>query len=174
MITVRPEPSEAADYYFRYIDQVPDGDVVKTLESQVGSSLPTLLGISDEKSLYRYSPDKWSIREMMGHVNDCERLFAFRAMWFARGFTEGLPSFDQDVAVRNAGSSERSWRSLVDEFQALRTSTVSLFRDLPPDAWSRRGKASGYDFSVRALAFITAGHFEHHLKILKERYLGQG
>jgi hypothetical protein len=172
MITSRPEPNEAADYYFRYIDQVPDGDIVKTLETQVGGALPTLLGVTDEKSLYRYAPEKWSIREMMGHVNDCERLFAFRAMWFARGFTEGLPSFDQDVAVRTAGSDDRSWRSHVDEFQALRTATVSLFRELPPDAWSRRGKASGYDFSVRALAFIAAGHFTHHMTILKERYLG--
>jgi hypothetical protein len=172
MITPRPERNEAADYYFRYIDLVPDGDIVKTLETQVGGALPTLLGVTDEKSLFRYAPAKWSIREMMGHVNDCERLFAFRAMWFARGFTDGLPSFDQDVAVRTAGSDDRSWRSHVDEFQALRTSTVALFRELPPDAWTRRGKASGYDFTVRALAYIAAGHFAHHMAILKERYLG--
>lgn len=171
MMTPRPEPAEAADYYFRYIDQVPDGDIVKTLETQVGSALPTLLGISDEKSLFRYAPEKWSIRELMGHVNDCERLFTFRALWFARGFTTELPSFDQDLAVRNAASDTRSWRSHVDEFQALRTATVSMFRDLPADAWGRRGKASGYEFSVRALAFIAAGHFEHHLRIVQERYL---
>ena len=171
MITPRPERNEAADYYFRYIDQVPDGDIVKTLEAQIGALLPTLLGISDEKSLFRYAPEKWSIRELMGHVNDCERLFAFRAMWFARGFATELPSFDQDVAVRSAGSDDRSWRSHVDEFQALRTATVALLRDLPGDAWTRRGKASGYEFSVRALAFIAAGHFEHHMKILRERYL---
>lgn len=171
MITLRPERSEAADYYFLYIDQVPDGDIVRTLESQVGAALPGLLGISDEKSLFRYAPGKWSIRETMGHVNDCERLFTFRALWFARGFTADLPSFDQDVAVSSAGSDDRSWRSHVDEFQALRTSTVALFRHLPADAWARRGKASGYEFSVRALAFITAGHFAHHMRILKERYL---
>jgi hypothetical protein len=172
MITARPERTEAADYYFRYIDLVPEGDVVKTLEAQIGSALPTLLSVSEEKSLFRYAPDKWSIREMMGHVNDCERLFAFRALWFARGFTDGLPSFEQDLAVANAASDMRSWRSHVDEFQALRTSTVSLFLTLPAEAWTRQGKASGYDFSVRALAFIAAGHFEHHLRILKERYLG--
>ena len=171
MITPRPERSEAAEYFFTYIDQVPDGDIATTLEAQVGSSLPVLLRISDEKSLYRYAPDKWSIRDMMGHVNDCERLFVFRAMWFARGFESELPSFDQDIAVRNAGSNDRSWRSHVDEFQALRASTVSLFKELPPEAWTRSGKASGKVFSVRALAFITAGHVAHHMKILKERYL---
>jgi hypothetical protein len=171
MASSRPDRSEAAEYYFTYIDQVPDGDILATLESQRRASLAELRGITEERSLHRYAPDKWSVRQMMGHVNDAERLFTFRAMWFARGLEPALPSFDQDVAVPRSAADERPWRSHVDEFDAIRAATVALFRHLPPDAWMRRGTASGNPFSVRALAYITAGHLAHHLRILRERHL---
>lgn len=166
-----PDRSEAAPYYFTYIDQVPSGDIRALLEAQSGETLALLRGISEETSLVRYAPDKWSIREVLGHINDTERLFVSRAFWFARGFDTPLPSFDQNVAVSAAGAQDRSWSSLVDEFQTVRASTLSLFKNLPDDAWMRRGIASDNPFTVRALAYMTVGHVTHHLRILRERYL---
>ncbi|MGH7754427.1 MAG: DinB family protein [Gemmatimonadales bacterium] len=169
--TTAPDRTEAAEYYFTYINKVPAGDIRRILETQ-GLETHQFLGeISEEQSLVRYAPDKWTIRQVLGHVNDTERLFVFRALWFARGFDTPLPSFDQNVAVATAGSDERSWQSHLEEFRAVRTGTLSFFRDLPPDAWMKRGVASGNPFTVRALAYITAGHMTHHLRILRERYL---
>lgn len=166
-----PERTEAADYYFTYIDKVGRGDICTMLEAQLGETVGFLRGISDERSLHRYASGKWSIREVVGHVNDAERLFAFRAVWFARGFDSPLPSFDQDVAVASAGSDARSWASLIDEFETIRGASLSFFKTLPTDAWMRRGVASGNSFTVRALAYIVAGHVAHHVGIVRERYL---
>lgn len=168
--TVRPATSEHAEYYVKYIEQVPDGDIVRFLERQRGEAVAAFRAVSEDRSLSRYAPDKWSIREVLGHVNDCERLFVFRAMWIGRGLEGALPSFDQDIAVSGAASDARSWKSHIDEFSGLRGATVAFFHGLPDDAWSRRGMASGYEVTVRALAWITAGHAAHHLKILAERY----
>lgn len=170
----RPDRGEAAEYYFNYIDLVPDGDVSSVLEAQLAETLALLARVPDGRVDYRYAPDKWTVREVLNHVNDTERLFAFRAFWFARGFESALPSFDQDVAAARAGAGGRPWSSHVDEFRAIRASTVSLFRHLPADAWLRRGTASGNPFTVRALAYIAAGHVTHHANILRERYLEQG
>ena len=137
----------------------------------MGETAAFLRGISDERSLHRYASDKWSIRQVVGHLNDAERVFAFRAFWFARGFDSSLPSFDQDIAVTSAGSDARAWPSLIDEFQAVRAASLSLFNNLPAEAWMRRGTASGNPFTVRALAYIVAGHVAHHVGILRERYL---
>jgi len=167
----RPDRGEAAEYYFTYIDKVPDGDIVAILEAQLPETLAVLRDITEEQSRHHYAPGKWTIRQMMGHVSDTERLFVFRAMWFARGLEPALPSFDQEVAVPASGADERSWRSHVDEFDAIRASTLAFFQHLPDDAWMRRGTASGNPFTVRALAFITAGHVAHHMGILRERYL---
>lgn len=166
-----PDRTEAAEYYFTYINQVGDGDITRILEDQKRETLAVLRGIPEDKSLHRYGPDKWSIREVVGHINDTERLFVFRAFWFARGFDLPLPSFDQDVAVRAAGADERPWKSHIDEFSSVRDATLSFFLNLPAEAWLRRGIASEKTFSVRALAYITAGHLTHHLRILRERYL---
>jgi hypothetical protein len=167
----RPNSDEAAPYYFTYINQVADGDVVGLLEKQ-SEEAPAFLGkISAEKSLYRYAPDKWSIREVVGHLSDAERVFAHRALWFARGLDTLLPSFDQNIAVPNAKSDQIEWARHIEEFQRVHLSSVSLFRNMPADAWMRRGTASGNSFTVRSLAFIVAGHLTHHMKILRERYL---
>ena len=168
---MRPDHTEAAEYYFNYIDRVPDGDILDTLARQRTETLALLRGVSDEQSLQRYAPGKWTIREVLGHLNDTERVFAFRALWFARGFDSPLPSFDQDVAVPASGADTRSWASHLDEFSAVRDATLTLFRYLPSEAWSRRGTASGKPFSVRALAWLAAGHETHHTTILRERYL---
>ncbi len=169
--TTFPDRTEAAEYYFTYIDKVGPGDVCGVLEGQLPETLAFLNGISEEQSLARYAPDKWSIRQVVSHLNDTERLFVFRALWFARGFDSPLPSFDQDIAVSTADADARSWRSHVDEFRVVRAATLAFFQNLPPEAWTRRGVASGNPFTVRALAFISAGHVTHHVKILQERYL---
>jgi hypothetical protein len=166
-----PDRSEAPDYYFKYIDQVRPGDICEILRAQSGDTCTLLDSIADDQSRHRYAPDKWTIRAVVGHINDCERLFVFRAMWFARGFDSPLPSFEPDAAAAAAGADGRSWRSLVDEFRAVRASTVAFFSSLPSDAWARRGVASDNTFSVRALAYITAGHVAHHAAILRNQYL---
>lgn len=167
----RPDRTEAAEYYFRYIDLVPDGDICATLETQRSETLDLLAGVPLGRIDHRYAAGKWSIRELVNHLNDTERLFAFRAFWFARGFESPLPSFDQSVAASHAGASGRAWDGLVNEFRSLRTATVLFFQHLPPEAWSRAGIASDNRFTVRALAFLAAGHVAHHTRILRDRYL---
>ena len=166
-----PDRTEAAEYYFIYIDQVPEGDICDLLEAQGSETLDLLRGVSDEASLHRYAPGKWSIREVVNHLSDTERLALFRAFWFARGFDSALPSFDQTIAAEAANADGRPWPGLVEEFRAARAATVAFFRGLPPDAWDRRGIASDNPFTVRALAYLAVGHVTHHIKILRERYL---
>jgi hypothetical protein len=166
----RPGPDETVPYYFRYIDRIPTEDVVGKLESQLDESLRFLRGVSEEKSLERYAPEKWSVRQVLNHVNDCERLFVARAFWFARGFDSPLPSFDQNVAAAGAQADDVPWADHVEEFRGIRLATVAFFRHLPPEAWMRSGIASGYLFTVRALAYIAAGHLAHHSAVLRERY----
>lgn len=167
----RPERSEVKDYYWKYIERVQDGDICEALERMGRETIALLQTISDAQSLHRYAEDKWSIREAAGHVNDCERLFLGRAFWFARGFTSELPSFDQQVAVAASGADVRPWASLIDEFATVRAATLSFFRSLPEDAWMKSGLASGNPFTVRALAYLTAGHADYHNEILRDRYL---
>jgi hypothetical protein len=167
----RPEANEAASYYFGYINRVTGNDILREFQNQLDETLPFLRGITEEKSLYRYAPEKWSIRQMWGHVNDTERVFLMRALWFARSFDTPLPSFDQDIAVANANSDEVPWARHVEEFREIRLATISFFRNLPEEAWMRTGTASGNPFSVRACAFIVAGHVMHHAAVLREKYL---
>ncbi len=170
----RPERDEAAEYFFRYIDQVGNGDIRALLRRQLDDAARLFERIDEHRARFRYAPDKWSIRDVLGHVNDTERVFTYRALWFARGFETPLPSFDQDMAVAQAGGDDRSWQSHVEEFRAVRDATIALFDGLPAAGWARRGVASQREVTVRALAYITAGHAEHHLRILRERYLGGG
>jgi len=167
----QPQANEAASYYFRYIDLARTDDIVSYLDKQMNETLPFLENISEEQSTHRYAPDKWSIRELCNHVNDGERIFLGRALWFARGFTDPLPSFDQEIAVAGAQANETSWADLVEEFRTVRLGTLSFFRNLPEEAWSRTGVASDNPVSVNALAYIIGGHLAHHVNVLKERYL---
>ena len=175
---MRPQPNEAASYYHDYINRVNEDDVVGVLERQLDETVAFLSGISKEQSLHRYAPDKWSIRELLSHVNDSERVFLFRTLWFARGFTEPLPSYDQEIGVAGAHADDFDWANHVEEFRANRLATLAFFRNLPAEnladgqeVWNRSGMASGNSFTVRSLAYILAGHLDHHLAILKERYL---
>jgi DinB superfamily len=173
-MTGLPEQSEAAPYYFTYIDRISNPDIVGELQAQLQDFPKFLRTISEERSLFRYAPDKWSIRETLGHMNDAERLFVFRALWFARTFDAPLPSFDQNVAVAAAHSDGGSWASHIEEFKAVRAATLCLFRNLPSEAWLRKGIASGNPFTVRAIAYVIAGHVVHHRSILEARYLQLG
>ncbi len=167
----RPMSDEAAPYYFKYINQVKEEDVLSLLERQLKETVEFLSGISEEKSLHRYAPGKWSIRQVLNHINDAERVFAMRAMWFARGFETPLPSFEQDIAAANAQADKVPWAAHLEEFRQVRLATIALFRNLPLEAWGKTGIASDNVFSVRALAYIIAGHVPHHLAVLRERYL---
>ena len=166
----RPETPEAAPYYFSYINQVNGNDPIGVIESQLDESGAIFAAIPEQKSLYRYAPDKWSIRQLLNHVTDTERALAFRALWFARGFNEPLPSYDQNIAATGAAADGVLWAAHVEEFRQVRLATIALFRNMPVDAWMRSGIASDNRFTVRAVAFIIAGHLTHHLKILRERY----
>lgn len=170
-MTGRPQENEAAPYYFTYINQVTGDDASGVIESQLEESLRFFSGISEGKSLYRYAPEKWSIRQVLNHVTDTERAFAFRALWFARGFEAPLPSYDQNIAASGAAADQISWAAHVEEFRRVRLSTISLFENMPGEAWPRSGIASDSRFTVRALAYIIAGHLTHHVTILRERYL---
>jgi hypothetical protein len=167
----RPQREETVAYYHKYIDLVPDGDIRETLRQQHQSTVDFLETIPESLAGHRYAAGKWSVAEVINHVNDGERLFTMRAFWFARGFESELPSYDQDTAAAVSRADERPWRTHVEEFASLRASTADFFGNLPKDAWLRRGVASGFPFTVRGLAYITAGHVSHHLQVLKQHYL---
>ena len=167
----RPQPTEADPYYFTYIDQAPGEDPLALLQTQLDQLAIAFSAISEAKSLHRYAPGKWSIRQVLNHLSDTERSFAFRAFWFARGFDSPLPSFDQNIAATGAEADRLPWSAHREEFQRVRLATISLFEGLPSAAWSRSGIASEKRFTVRAIAFLTAGHVAHHFRILQERYL---
>jgi hypothetical protein len=166
-----PQNTEAAIYYFPYIDLARTDDVVSLMKDQLAEWTPFLEGITEEQSLHRYEPGKWTIRELWNHVNDGERIFLSRALWFARGFTDPLPSFDQEIAVAAAGANDTPWSEHLEEFRTVRLATLSFFRNLPAEAWSRTGVASDNPFTVNALAYIIAGHAAHHVNVLKQRYI---
>ena len=167
----KPETTEYATYFGRYISLVPDGNIVATLEQQNKATLELLGGLSEEQGIYRYAPGKWSIKEMVGHLIDTERVFAYRALCFARNDKTPLASFEQDDFVAGADFDSLRLADLADEFAIVRQSNVYLFRHLSDEAWSRRGSASGNEMSTRAAAFIIAGHELYHLDVLKTRYL---
>jgi len=167
----RPQSTEAAPYYSKYIDLITNDEIVPVIERQMDETLQFLQGITEEQSRHAYEPGKWTIREVLNHVNDGERVFLFRAFWFARGFQDALPSFDQDEAVQSAQANNTSWADLVEEFRSVRLSTISFFKSLQDEDWSKIGVASDNPFTVRSLAYIIAGHVAHHRNVLTERYL---
>jgi hypothetical protein len=167
----RPQTTEYAPYYSRYVDLIATPDVVPELSSQLEKTVSFLSNISEEKSLSTYGAGKWTIKEVLNHVNDTERVFLYRAFWFARGFEQPLPGYDQDVCVAAARPNSIPFTELIDEFKHVRQSTLSIFKNMPDEAWRRTGIASDNPFTVRALAYIIAGHVAHHSNVLKERYL---
>ena len=166
----RPAADEFAPYYGTYINKVADGDIVATLKAQIGPTLDFLRGIPESRGGHRYAEGKWSIREVVGHLSDAERIFGYRALRFARADATALPGFDENEFMRQSRLDDRSLASLIAEFEAVRTASVALFDGLFPEEWTRHGSASGKDVSVRALAWIMAGHEVHHVEVLKSRY----
>lgn len=170
----RPTAQEYAPYYGRYVERVPDGDVVATLVRQ-GESLGALLdGLPEARGDHRYASGKWTIREVAGHIMDTERVMAYRALRFARGDATALASFDENAWAASGEHGTRTLGSLVAEFRAVRAATIALLSNLSPGAWDGTGVASGYEVSVRGLAWIIAGHALHHQEILRTRYLEAG
>jgi uncharacterized damage-inducible protein DinB len=171
VIAIRPDATEYDPYYQKYISLVPREDVVATLSRQLEETLSTLRVLTEIQADSRYAPDKWSIKELVGHLIDSERIFAYRALRFARNDQTPLPGYEQDDYVRAGNFGSRSMRDLADEFEQLRRANLSLFRSLDDEAWLRRGTANDAEVSVRALAYILAGHETHHMQILRTRYL---
>jgi uncharacterized damage-inducible protein DinB len=167
----RPTDAEYAPYYGRYINLVPEGDIVDTLSQQLEETLGLLGGISESQAGYRYAPGKWSIKELVGHVIDAERIFAYRALRFARNDKAPIEGFEQDEFVQNGNFDERTLADLAQEFEHVRRANLLLFRSLGEQTLSLKGTASENEVSVRALLYITAGHERHHMEILKTRYL---
>ncbi len=166
----RPEPGEYAPYYETYISKVKGSDIVGILESQRLQMAHLFAARSERDGNFRYAPDKWTVKEVLGHVNDAERIFAYRALRIARGDQTPLAAFEQNDYVRGGNFAERTLVDLVEEFELVRAASIALFKSLQKEAWQRRGVASKNEVSVRALAFIVAGHELHHREILEERY----
>lgn len=167
----KPQETEYATYYGKYISLVPDGDIVGTLTKQLGQTLALWRAIPADKAEHRYAPGKWSTKEMLGHVIDTERIMAYRALRIARGDKTALPGFEQDDFVAGTDWSGRTVAGLADEFEAVRKSNLQLFRSLNEAAWKQIGTASDNPISARALAYIIAGHELYHQEILRDRYL---
>jgi hypothetical protein len=169
---VRPAPGEAAPYYDRYISLVPGNDVLAALHDQRRQALLFLSGLTEAQGDLRYAPDKWSLKEVLGHLNDTERIMSYRALRIARGDTTPIEGYEQDDYIRNSPFARRPIEDLIEDYIAVRRATISLFRNLDEPAWTRRGTANHNEVTVRALAYIVAGHELHHRKILEEKYLG--
>ena len=167
----RPGADEYAPFYAGYIARVPPGGLASVLEEQRGGLRRMLEGLTDAQAEHAYAPGKWTVKEVVGHVADAERVFAYRALRFARGDDTPLAGFDHNAYVPAGAFGRRSLDALLDELEGVRGATVALFRGLPPDAWLRRGTASGAPVSVRALACMIGGHELHHRAVLEERYL---
>jgi DinB family protein len=167
----RPAPDEYAAYYGKYIVLVPEGDLCDLLGRQLTETLALLRRIPESRGTHRYAPGKWSLKEVLGHIGDTERIMSYRALRIARGDTTPLPGFEQDDYVPAGRFEARTFADLGDELSAIRRATVALFRHLDPAALALRGTASGNPFTPRALAYVIAGHERHHMAIVKARYL---
>lgn len=167
----RPDPTEYAAYYGTYVDLVPPGEILRTLEAQLHATLALLTPVDEATALHRYAPGKWSVKEVLGHVIDSERVFALRALAFSRGERARLFGFEQDDWVAAGGFDGRPLRDLLAEFEAVRRATLHQFAGLDATAWMRRGVANDVEFTVRAVPWILAGHERHHVDVLRKRYL---
>lgn len=170
----RPLPGEFNEYYAGYVDLVPEGDVAETLRTEMvetAALLRSQRAVTREE--YRYAPGKWSLREVVGHLIDTERLFAFRALWFARGAGGELAGMDQEAWARESAAGQRPLLELVDEWEALRRANVLMFASFSREVGLRRGVASGFEVTVRALAWMMAGHELYHRSRIRRDYLGE-
>jgi hypothetical protein len=166
----RPLPEEYASYYEKYVSLIPGDDILAVLEAQRLQTAQLLAARSEREGKFRYEPAKWSVKEVIGHVSDAERIFSYRALRISRGDTTPLAGFEQDAYVTNGGFESRPLSDVAEELALVRHATLALLRSLPAEAWARRGTASDNPVTVKALAYIIAGHELHHRRILEERY----
>ena len=170
-IIEKPKAGEYAPHAEGYVSLVPEGDLLVQLEKQSEQTLAMLRGLSESDGNFCYEPDKWSIKQMVGHISDSERVFAYRLLCAARNDRSALPGFEQDDYVQWGGFEKRQLSDVVEELSAVRKTTLCLLRGLEDSAWTRRGIANQHEVSVRALGYMIAGHELHHQGILRERYL---
>lgn len=171
--TTRPQPDEHTPYHTMYLSKIPEGDILELLIKHGEEIHQQLSQVSEAQSAFRYAEDKWSLKQVLGHLIDTERIFQYRLLRVARNDQTPIEGFEQDDYVAGGEFDARSWADLLAEYTTVRAATVSLIRGLPADAWLRRGTANDNPVSVRALACLIAGHELHHMSIVKERYLTQ-
>ncbi len=170
-VSGRPANTEFAPYYNTYIGRISGEDVISALESQLAESLVFFRAIDDAKSRTSYAPGKWTVREVLGHIIDTERVMAYRALRFSRNDKTPIEGFEQDDFIRGASYNEIPMADLLREFELVRRANIEMFRKLKPEAWQRIGTANEKQISVRALAFVIAGHENYHRDIVREKYL---
>jgi hypothetical protein len=170
LVIARPESGEYAPYYERYISLIEDNDILATLDRQRREMVLLLSGLSEEQGDFRYAPEKWSAKQVLGHVCDTERVFAYRALRISRGDVTPMEGFEQDDYVKNGPFARHVIAEVIEDYIAVRRATISLLRSLEEAAWSRRGVANKNEVTVRALAYTIAGHEAHHRRILEEKY----
>ncbi len=166
----RPQPDEYAPFYEKYVSLIPGDDIIGALEAQRVQMSQLLAARSEREGNFRYGPDKWSVKEVIGHVSDAERIFSYRLLRIARGDATPLASFEQDNYIATGAFGDRTLGDMAAELAAVRAATMALVQSLPPEAWTRLGTASNNPVSARALAYIIAGHELHHRRILEEKY----
>ena len=166
----RPESSEYPPFYHGYVSCVPNGPILSQLHQQTGRALEFWRNMDDDKADHSYAPEKWTIKEVLGHIIDTERVFSYRLLCFARGEIQPLPGMDQNDYMAEAKHASRLLPNLVEEYQAVRESTLHLVRSLQSTDWDRTGTTSGGHFTLRAQVYILTGHELHHLNVLNERY----
>lgn len=169
----RPEKNEYYEYYGKYVSLVSETEIIPALEKQISEIQKLSAEISEEKAAFAYAEGKWTIKELLGHLIDTEKIFAYRAMRIARGDKTPMEGYEQDGYIENANFNDYTFSGLIEELTLARQTNLSFFKNLSDEAWLRTGTASGYPFSVRALAYISVGHIRHHANILKTRYLSQ-
>lgn len=168
----RPQDGEYAPYARGDIEQVAGEDIVETLARQAEEVAELLAPLDEGAANFAYAPGKWAVKQVVGHLADDERIYAYRTLCIARGESAPLPGFDENAYMAHAGFERRPLGEILEEYRIVRGATIALFRTFSPEAWLRRGTANGYSVTARGLAFHIAGHELHHLRILREKYLG--
>ncbi len=168
----RAEQNEYAPYYSDYISLIPEGDIEHILKLQIIETTKLLTNLSEQRGLFRYAPGKWSIKEVIGHIVDTERIMAYRLLSIARGDSAALPGYDENEYVLQADFNQQPMEELLESLSVVRQSTLHLLKGLKEEDWVRWGNANGFDVTVRAIASIIAGHELHHRNVLAERYFG--
>jgi len=167
----RPLPDEYPEAYAPYLDAAPEGDVLENLQAQLAEVTSLFEGFSEAQGAHRYAPGKWSLKDLIQHLSDAERIFAYRCLRIGRGDATPLPGFDEEAYARVAQADERPMADLLEDFRAARTASLSLFRSLPESAWDQKGTTNGRAITARCIPYINLGHGAHHLGIIRERYL---